>query len=67
MALPATLPIVQEQNELLTPAEAARFLGVPVSWVYANGPQLPGYLKLGRYVRFRRQVFLNFLRGDGCQ
>jgi hypothetical protein len=54
-------------DELMKPGETAQLLGVPVSWVYANGRRLPGYLKVGRYVRFRRRVFLHFLHGDGCE
>jgi excisionase family DNA binding protein len=42
---------------LLTPAEAAARLGVPVSWVYAEcrAGRLP-HVRLGRYVRVRSEA-----------
>jgi hypothetical protein len=46
---------------LATPAEVARMLCVPVTWVYAHQRELPGLLRLGRYVRFRRTVIEQFL------
>ncbi len=60
------------EDELLTAAEVAQFLRVPLSWVYercrvgAIDP-LP-HLKLGKYLRFRKTDLLAFVnslrRGD---
>jgi Helix-turn-helix domain len=43
-----------QSKYLATPAEVANLLRVPVTWVYAHQRELPGLLRLGRYVRFRR-------------
>ncbi len=53
---------------LLTVSEVARLLKVPKSWVYdhmrpSSRPLLP-HVKLGKYLRFRRQDIENFL---ACQ
>ena len=37
---------------------------VPTSWVYANADQVPGVLRLGRYVRFRPTIINQFLGGS---
>jgi excisionase family DNA binding protein len=50
-------------NPLLTVEEVADLLRVPPSWVYANAKSIPGYLKLGRYVRFRKADVIGFLSG----
>ena len=48
--------------------DAAPRLKVPVSWVYANADQIPGVLRLGRYVRFRPRAFNSFITGsEACQ
>jgi hypothetical protein len=55
------------EDELLTAAEVAQFLRVPLSWVYercrvgAVDP-LP-HLKLGKYLRFRKTDLLAFVNG----
>ena len=55
------------EDELLTAAEVAQFLRVPLSWVYercrvgAIDP-LP-HLKLGKYLRFRKTDLLVFVNG----
>lgn len=55
-------------DPLLSPAEVADLLKVPKSWVYANADQIPGVLRLGRYVRFHPTVLQSFLQGSGtCQ
>jgi hypothetical protein len=33
---------------------------VPESWIYANAVEIPGLLRLGRYVRFRPAVIHQF-------
>lgn len=43
-----------EPEYLVTPSEVAKLLRVPVTWVYTHQKELPGLLRLGRYVRFRR-------------
>ncbi len=50
---------------LLKPAEAADLLKVPITWVYSHQAEIPGYLRLGRYVRFRKSVLISFLVGAG--
>jgi len=45
-------------------AHASLLMGVPKSWVYANANDIPGLLRLGRYVRFRPAVILLFLQGS---
>ena len=55
------------EDELLTAAEVAQFLRVPLSWVYercrvgAIDP-LP-HMKLGKYLRFRKTDLLVFVNG----
>jgi excisionase family DNA binding protein len=46
---------------LATPDEVAKMLRVPTTWVYAHQKDIPGLLRLGRYVRFRRAVVEQFL------
>lgn len=47
---------------LLTADELAELLRVHRSWVYAHQHELPGLVRLGRYVRFRRTAIEQFLR-----
>jgi hypothetical protein len=55
-------------ERLLVPEQVAELLKVPKSWVYANADQIPGLLRLGRYVRFRPTTIRAFLHGSGaCQ
>ena len=55
-------------QSLLLPAEVAEQLRVAPSWVYAHAEQIPGFVPVGRYVRFRRAVFERWLEGTGtCQ
>lgn len=42
----------------------AELLGVPESWVYANAAQIPGVIRLGRYVRFRPVAVRQFITGS---
>ncbi len=52
----------------LKPEEVSQLLRVPISWVYANAENIPGYLRLGRYVRFRRTEIARLLGGsEACQ
>jgi len=37
---------------------------VPESWVYANADEIPGVLRLGRYLRFRPAMIQQFLTGS---
>lgn len=41
---------------LLDTERVAELLQVPKSWVYANADEIPGVLRLGRYIRFRPTV-----------
>jgi hypothetical protein len=49
---------------LLLAEEVALLLKVPKSWVYANADQIPGAMRLGRYLRFRPAVIKSFLGGS---
>ena len=40
-------------ERLLEAGQVSALLGVPESWVHANADDIPGVLRLGRYVRFR--------------
>lgn len=51
----------EERSALATPDEVAKMLRVPTTWVYAHKKEIPGLLRLGRYVRFRRAVVEQFL------
>jgi excisionase family DNA binding protein len=51
-----------ENSPLMTPDEVAILLRVHRSWVYAHQQELPGFVRLGRYVRFRRIAIEEFLR-----
>ena len=52
-------------DRLLEAEQVAALLKVPTSWVYTNANELPGVLRLGRYVRFRPNVIRHFLSGSG--
>jgi hypothetical protein len=55
-------------DPLLVADQVAVLLKVPPSWVYANADELPGALRLGRYLRFRPTVIKQFLNGsEACQ
>jgi predicted DNA-binding transcriptional regulator AlpA len=51
-------------DRVLEAEEVAALLKVPKSWVYANADEIPGVLRLGRYVRFRPAVIRQFLGGS---
>jgi predicted DNA-binding transcriptional regulator AlpA len=50
-------------DQLFEAEMVATLLCVPQSWVYANADEIPGVLRLGRYVRFRPAVIYLFLAG----
>jgi predicted DNA-binding transcriptional regulator AlpA len=52
-----------DRNALATPVEVAKMLRVQATWVYAHQQELPGLLRLGRYVRFRRAAIEEFVKG----
>jgi predicted DNA-binding transcriptional regulator AlpA len=53
---------------LLKPEEVSHLLSVPTSWVYSHAVQIPGVLRLGYYIRFRRAAMEAFLGGsETCQ
>jgi excisionase family DNA binding protein len=54
-------PLDSSPSPLATPKEVATMLRVPPTWVYAHQKELPGLLRLGRYVRFRRAAIEQFL------
>ena len=55
-------------DRLLEADQVGALLKVPTSWVYANADEIPGVLRLGRYVRFRPTVIKQFLGGsEACQ
>jgi excisionase family DNA binding protein len=53
---------VDGQVPLLKPEEVAALLRVPRTWVYAHQRDLPGLVRLGRYVRFRHEEIDRFLQ-----
>ena len=62
------LPMDFDDEGLMTPAELANMLRVPVSWVYAQtrGRSKAGlpFVKMGRYVRFDRAAVRKFITGN---
>lgn len=54
-------------SPLLKPEQVADLLKVNASWIYAHADQIPGFIKLGYYVRFRPSMLLSFLSGGTCQ
>ena len=65
----AKLEVSPEPEALLTVHEVAEFLKVPVSWVYERTRRrgigrLP-HIKIGKYLRFRREDVLGWL--DACR
>jgi excisionase family DNA binding protein len=50
-----------DKTPLMTPDEVANVLRVHRSWVYAHQQEIPGLVRLGRYVRFRRVAIVEFL------
>ena len=55
-------------DPLFSSEQIALRLKVPTSWVYANADQIPGFLRLGRYIRFRPSLFNKFIGGsEACQ
>jgi hypothetical protein len=53
---------------LLNAEQVSAALKVPASWVYANADKISGFLRLGRYIRFRPAVFNSFIGGsEACQ
>jgi hypothetical protein len=48
-------------DQLLEAETVATLMRVPQSWIYANADEIPGVLRLGRYVRFRPTVIRSFL------
>jgi predicted DNA-binding transcriptional regulator AlpA len=51
-------------ERVLEAEDVAKLLNVPTSWVYANADEIPGVLRLGRYIRFRPAVIKRFLGGS---
>lgn len=58
-----------EPEELMTAAETARFLNVPLTWVYEHvraksEDRLP-FVKLGKYLRFHKRDLDRYLDAKG--
>ena len=51
-------------DPLFEAERVAELLRVPESWVYANADEIPGVLRLGRYVRFRPTAIHMLLVGS---
>ncbi len=51
-------------DQLFLSEKVAALMKVPESWVYANANEIPGVLRLGRYVRFRPVAIQQFLAGS---
>ena len=54
-----------EGSGLLTAAEVAELLRVPLSWVRKHGKELPGLVRLGKYVRWSATELDRFIAGGG--
>ena len=55
-------------DRLLVVEQVAPLMKVPESWIYANADDIPGVLRLGRYVRFMPATIRQFLAGsETCQ
>lgn len=54
----------KSEESLLTPIEVAGLLRVPLGWIYAHQKDIPGLVRLGRYVRFRRHSIEKFLTAN---
>jgi len=54
-------------STLLTVKQAAQRLQVPVSWVYerTRHDAMPGLVRIGKYVRVRESVLLDFIESGG--
>jgi hypothetical protein len=50
---------------LLMAAEVAARLSVPVSWVRKHGGELPGVVRLGKYIRWESARLDQFIEGGG--
>jgi hypothetical protein len=50
-------------DRLFEAEQVSDLLNVPESWVYANAAEIPGVLRLGRYLRFRPMAVQQFLIG----
>ncbi len=53
-------------GKLLTAAEVAARLHVPVSWVRKHGGSLPGLVRLGKYVRWSEGRLADFIAAGGA-
>ena len=54
-----------EPEALLTAAEVAERLRVPLSWVRKHGKELPGLVRLGKYVRWSATELDHFIAAGG--
>ena len=51
-------------DHLFVAEQVATLMKVPESWVYTNANEIPGVLRLGRYVRFRPVAIQQYLAGS---
>lgn len=56
---------VRERSRLLTAAEVSERLRVPISWVRKHGAELPGIVRLGKYIRWDSARLNEFVAGGG--
>ncbi len=47
-------------DTVMTPGETARFLHIPISWVYRHARELGGF-KVGKYLRFRLSLLKRYV------
>jgi excisionase family DNA binding protein len=54
-------------DRLLTPADAAERLQVPVSWIYERTRMnaMPGLVRIGKYVRISESALEAFIAAGG--
>jgi hypothetical protein len=62
LSAPASnLKLVEKDDDLLTPAEAARMLGTTVKWLYAHKHQLPHTKLSHKQLRFSRKSLQRYI------
>lgn len=64
-AVPTPTPASVAVPTLLKASDVAQRLRVPVSWVRKHGGQLPGVVRLGKYIRWDSAKLDQFIAAGG--
>lgn len=64
-SIAVTAPAVPSHPALLDASEVAQRLRVPVSWVRKHGGDLPGVVRLGKYIRWDSGKVDEFIADGG--